>query len=129
MANFTINKHYSFNTYAPSVLGASYDNVKLVGILDYSSAIKIKNVEQLHRQVYPYLIPGTPSDSSSYVYYHFKKGDLDIVLASYWILDSSVVEVTSININVTVFDAKITDVDIIRSQLNLLGFTFDIKIV
>lgn len=124
-----INRHYSFNTYAPSILGASYRNAKLIGILDYTSAIKIKNIEQLHRQVYPYLIPGTPNDLTSYTYYHFVVGQTEVVLSSYWIVESSIEEVTSVNINIRVFNTQPSDVQIIRDQLSLLGYTFDIGMV
>ena len=38
MATFTINQRYSFNTAAPDILGAAYNNVKLTGITNYEIA-------------------------------------------------------------------------------------------
>lgn len=124
-----INKSYNFSLYAPSVLGAQKMNAKLIGILDYSSAIKLKNIEQLHRMVYPSLPSGTPSDLTKYLYYNFLVNNESIVLASHWIIPSSIVEVTSINLIVDIYNVQTSDIEIIRKQLSLLGMNFTIKIV
>jgi hypothetical protein len=131
--NLQINKMYNFSLYAPAVLGASYRNAKLIGILDYTSALKIKNVEQLHRQVYPYLPAGVVNNPKTYTYYHFKyekSGNYyDLVIANPWFIESSVVEVTSINLSILVNNVSLNDIEIIRSQLRLLGYNFTLDIV
>jgi len=130
--NLQINKTYNFNLYAPSVLGASYRNAKLIGILDYTSALKIKNVEQLHRQVYPYLPAGVINNPKTYTYYHFKyekSGSYyDLIVAHPWFIESSVVEVNSFNLFITVNNVSNNDIEIIRNQLRLLGYNFTLDI-
>jgi len=131
--NLQINKMYNFNLYAPSVLGASYRNAKLIGILDYNSALKIKNIEQLHRQVYPYLPAGVINNPRNYTYYHFRyeqSGSYrDLIIANPWFIEPSVTEVNSFNILISVNNVDLNDVEIIRNQLRLLGYNFTFDIV
>jgi hypothetical protein len=131
--NLQINKTYNFSLYAPSVLGASYRNAKLIGILDYTSALKLKNVEQLHRQVYPYLPTGVINNPKSYTYYHFRYEQsgsyYDLVIANPWFVESSVTEVNSLNLSISINNVSLDDVEVVRSQLRLLGYNFTLDIV
>ena len=126
MTTLSINKLYKFYTYAPSILGASFDKAKLVAILDYNSAIKHKNVEFLQKQVYPFLPASTPRNVKDYVFYKFQtESDSNIIMANYWLIDESTVEITTLNLNVNVLNVSTQDISVIREQLRLLGYTFE----
>lgn len=126
MATLSINKYYNFSVYANSVLGTTYTNAKLVSILDYHTALKFGNIELLHKQVFPYLPTGTPSDNTKYTYYLFNYLGSNIVLADVWLLDSSIVETLGLNYTVRLNNISNTQYTIVRDQLRLLGISFDI---
>ncbi len=126
MTVLAINKLYKFYTYAPSILGAAFDKAKLVAILDYNGAIKQKNVEFLQKQVYPYLPASTPRNLKEYTFYKFQtESNSNIIVANYWLINESTEEITTLNLNVNVFDVSTQDVATIREQLRLLGYTFE----
>ena len=43
-----INNKYNIVTKAPEILGASYNNAKLIGIVDYTVALKTKDIYSLN---------------------------------------------------------------------------------
>lgn len=122
----SLNKYYNFSVYANSVLGSSYKNAKLVSILDYNTALKFANIELLHRQVYPYLPPGTIADLTKYSYYLFKYNDKDVVLADVWIEQASIEETQGLNYTLRLNNITSPQLATIRDQLRLLGVSFDI---
>lgn len=126
MLNLTINNHYNFSLYANSVLGSSYKGLRLSSILDYSVAVKFGNISLLHKQVYPYLPPGTPKDLTKYTYFLFKDGDKQIVIAEEWIIPSSVEQTVGKDYTIVLKNTTTEKVAIIRDQLRLLGISFDI---
>lgn len=121
---YVINKLYNFNTYAVTVLGATFSKAKLVAIMDYFTASKEKNVDILQKQVLPFLPPGTPLDIINYTFYKFKTdAGPYIVLASYWIDNSSQSVCVSLNASFLINNIVDSDVPIIVEQLRLLGYT------
>lgn len=46
-----INATYSYSTIAPGVLGASFSNMKLIGILSPTEALKIQDIRTIHSQI------------------------------------------------------------------------------
>lgn len=126
MPTLNLNKHYNFSLYPNAVLGTVYQNTKLVSILDYNIALKFANIELLHKQIYPYLPPGTNPDLTSYTYYLFKHNDKDLVIADSWIIDSSIEETSGLNYNLRLNNITSSQYNIIRDQLRLLGISFDI---
>lgn len=127
MSTLSINKHYNFSVYANSILGTSYKNTKLVSILDYTTALKFGNVELLHRQVYPYLPPGTPSDHTRYSYYLFSHNGKTLVLADVWIVASSIEETEGLNYTLRLSNITSSQLAIVRDQLRLLGIQFTVS--
>ena len=127
MATLAINKHFNFSVYANSILGTSYRNAKLVSILDYNTALGFANIELLHRQIYPYLPPNTPSDLTKYTYYLFNYNGKNIVLADVWIIVSSVEETEGLNYTLQLNNITSVQLSTIRDQLRLLGINFIIK--
>lgn len=126
MTVLSINKHYNFSVYANSVLGTSYKNTKLTSILDYNTALKFANIELLHRQVYPYLPPNTPSDLTKYTYYLFTYNNKPIVLADVWILQNTIEETEGLNYDLKLRNITSAQLAVIRDQLRLLGISFEI---
>lgn len=127
MSDMKISHYYNFSLFANSILGSSYRGAKLTSILDYGTAVKFGSVDLLHKQIYPYLPPGTPKDISKYTFYLFKHRDKDIVLAETWIVPGSVEESEGVNYTLTLSNVTDSEVNLIRDQLRLLGITFSIS--
>lgn len=126
MSTLVINNHYNFSLYANSVLGSSYKGFRLSSILDYNVAVKFGNIDLLHRQVYPYLPPGTPKDHTKYTYFLFQSDNKQLVVAQEWIIPSSIEQTVGRDYTITIRNSTDTQVAIVRDQLRLLGLTFDI---
>lgn len=126
MVTLSINNHYDFSVYANAVLGASYENARVVSILDYHTALKFDNIVLLHRQVYPYLPSGTSEDLTRYTYYLLRVGDKDVVLADVWIVANSVVQSSGTSYTVKLMNVSSGQMAIVRDQLKLLGISFDV---
>lgn len=120
---FKIGSTYNIPTRAPAILGATYKQVVLKGIVDYESAIAISNIELLHRQIYPILPIGTPDNPRQYNWYHFKTTNgTSFVLAHVWIDIDNVDEIIN---KVGIFTVpSITDADAVRilNQLRAMGY-------
>lgn len=126
MLSMSINNHYDFSVYANSILGVSYQNARLVSILDYNTALKFDNVVLMNRQVYPYLPEGTLEDLTRYTYYLFKVAERSVVLADVWVVSDSVVLSSGVNHTVTLMNISSGQLAIVRDQLRLLGISFSI---
>lgn len=122
----TINNHYDFLVYANSILGASFQNARLVSILDYQTALKFDNVVLMHRQVFPYLPEGTLEDLTRYSYYLFKVGEHSVLLADVWIVSQSLTLSTGSSHSLTLLNVSANQLSIVRDQLRLLGISFTV---
>lgn len=133
MTQLTVGTSYSFNTRAPSILGASIRNAKLGAILDYRIArtMERENIDLKYRQIFPLLPPGTPSDVKGGIYYSFtSENGENFIMCNQWIDETSIVEVSYVNITVHLQAAQTTDVLVIRDALNskgLTGFTIEVN--
>lgn len=129
MLNVSLGKTYTFNTKAPGLLGATIRNAKLIGVVDYNTALTYDNIDLKFRTIYPVLPAGTPDDPRSCAYYHFQSESGEkIVLAEVWIEELTLEVVEHINFAVTVTDASLQDMTRVRDALLALGFTrFNIK--
>lgn len=123
----SVNNFYNFSLHTNPVLGITYLNARLVGVLDYQSALKLSNVVLLHRQIYPYLPAGTVEDQSKYTYYHFIVGGKSVVLADVWLIDSSVELSTGSIYTVRLMNITTAQAAVIRDQLRLLGVVFSME--
>lgn len=121
--NFQIGKTYTFNTYAPSILGTTIKNAKLKSILDYESATKIEAVILKHRAIYPLLPTGTIDNPESYTFYYFQSESGEkIIIAEPWIVESTIEIVEHINLQVTLPGVSLADTSRIRDALNAMGY-------
>jgi hypothetical protein len=125
MPSLTINRHYNLSLYPNSVLGNIFNNIKLVSILDYTTALKFSNVELLQTQIRPYLPPGTNLNHHDYTYYLFSYKDKQIVIADAWIIPTSIEETSGSSYTIRLNNITNTQLAIVRDQLRLLGISFD----
>ena len=124
MYNYQIGTSYNFNTLAPAILGATFQNAKLLSIMDFNTATKFTNVSQQAQIVYPVLPAGTPVNPSSYVYLLFQTSTgATVVLANVWINESTVVVSTTATITVVLTNVTTADVSVIRNMLLNAGYT------
>jgi len=130
-----LNNTYNLNTYSPVIFGSNLKGLKLTGILDYNTAVKFDNIPSIQNQMLPYLpanaVGGAfnyATDIFKYIYYKFiDSNNKEYIIADAWIIPSSIILVTNINIQVNVTNAQITDIPIIRDQLRALGYIFTIS--
>lgn len=124
MYAYTIGQTYNFNTLAPAILGASFQNSKLVGMLSYDQAVKYTNIDQQAQIVYPALPQGTPTDPTSYIYLVFEtSAQTTVVLANVWINETTIAPSSSTTITVVIAGVTLADVQPIRNQLLQMGYT------
>lgn len=122
--NLTLGTTYTFNTLAPSILGAIIQNAKLISILDYDSAKHYDTVDLKYRAIYPLLPAGTPDRPEHTIYYRFiSESGEPIILAESWIDEASVEAVEFVTIQVLLQQANLSEVTRIRNALNALGYT------
>lgn len=121
---FEINKVYTFNTKAAAILGAMFKNAKLLGIMDYTTALSYDTIDLKYRSIYPLLPIGTPDQPKSCIYYRFQSESGErIILADQWIDMASIDVIDHINFKVTVNQASTQDMTRVRDALLALGFT------
>jgi hypothetical protein len=124
VSNFIVGSTYSFTTLAPSVLGGSFTNAQVIGIVNYGIALAITNIATLQKTVFPLLPPGSPSNYEDYNYIVFSTGtNSKLVLADAWINQGSIVQITGTAINITINNASLADVAILQKELTAMGYT------
>lgn len=128
-----VNKSYTIATIAPSVLGVSYKNLKLVKVLNFLDAVKedtgIVNKNSL---VFKSINQSPTPDPSLSAYYVFEDplGNR-VTLSEGWIDPSSIVEENLIErFRVDFFNVSAADSQKIQQYLRDLGYkTFTASIV
>lgn len=119
-----IGKTVSFTTHATSILGTNYNRVKVLGILDYESAMQYINVSVMSVNVYPSLPEGTSKDYQNYQYLKIKHDTgVSGCVAIEWIDEATFVEHEGVNITFRVENANAADADKIRKILAFNNFT------
>lgn len=115
---------YNFNTLVSSILGATYKNASLVGMVNYAGALKYINVAQMQANIQPLLPSGTPTDATKYIYYIFKLQDgSQFITADQWLDATSIVPVTTTTLTVVITGAGPADITPIKNALVLLGYS------
>ena len=121
--NLQLGKVYTFNTTAPSLLGVTIRNAKLISTMGYSEAIGLENIDLKYRSIYPLLAEGTPDTPEACIYYRFaSESGEKIILADQWIQESSIEVIEHIQFRVTFSDASLIDMTRVRDALNALGY-------
>lgn len=120
-----IGKVVTFTTRAPSLLGASFNRVKVLGILDRDTALNYRDVTATHINLYPTihaLDPTFPPNATDYLYIkiQYEDGRVD-VLGWLWLDTNSIVEITSASATVKVDNITLADIPRIRNALLSIG--------
>lgn len=124
MADFRVQKTYTFDTLAPAALGSQFKNAVMLGELSYELAKGRENVDLKYRQIYPALPPGTPDDPTKARYFVFRtESGETTVLCDQWINMESIVEVTGVDFKVSFVQALPEDITRVRTLLTSAGFT------
>lgn len=123
MATFSINKVYNFNTLAPTILGLSYENMKVISMMAAEEAMKYRDIYTLHTSLVP-TITGLPTNAGdvTFMLLENKVGERT-VLAIEYIDPISVTQVTTINIRVELLDVTTDDLAIVTARFKELGYT------
>lgn len=120
---FTFNGTYNFSTLAPTILGNSFTNQKVIGILTAKQAYKIKDVYTLHNSLVG-VIPNLPAsaDDCTFILFEDSLGN-EIVMANEYIDQNSISSISTVNIRIDILNAVTSDIPIIRTRLLELGYT------
>jgi len=125
-----INKTYTFDTIAPTILGSNLRNLKVIAITTSTEAVKYDDIYTRNAQIRSIVTNNLP-DVNAMVFAVFTNpvGD-KIVLSTDWIVTNSITEVTSTDIKLTVRGIRNIDVQTISNVLHELGFVnLDIEIL
>lgn len=129
MYSYKLKSNYSFNTHAPSILGTSVRNAKLIAILDYEVAASFTTPNTSHANIFPHLPAGTPNNPQKYTYLLFQMESGDkVVYANVWIDEQTLRETTTSTITVVIENAVSGDEVKIRNLLSLSGYKFQIAV-
>jgi hypothetical protein len=106
------------------LLGTDFQNVTVLAILDYESALGLADIPAMHENVYPYLPAGSPRDPSTYDYLKIRtSAGRTVVLGMPWINESSITLVSSQKMLVTIDGVGSADIARVRTALNQNGYS------
>ena len=119
MINFNYGVEYSFNTYAPFILGSKYEELTYAGTVNYFVANKLGvNCYLTHRQIYHLLPKSTPDNPTLYTYHLFITNNKGVkVFGDPWINKASIQEGKKLNVILTIPNVLNDDLAIIRDRL------------
>lgn len=120
--DLNLNNTYSFSTIAPGVLGASYSNMKLIGMMTASEALKISDIYTIHSNVLSVANTKTLPDSvNDCQFLKFSSPDgSDLVIAFEYL--TNVTKVESKKLRITISNYTQTDWTLISETIRELGY-------
>lgn len=120
---FELKKVYSFDVFAPSILGTEFKNVTILSIMDYETALQQADIPAIHTNVYPDLPSGLPDDPSQYDYVRIRTASgVATILGIPWIDLDTVELVESRRMTVKIEGVSSADVERVRIALVQNGF-------
>lgn len=127
---FEIKGVYNFDVYPSAILGTSFQNVTILSIMDYESALNFGDIASLHINVFPYLPDGTPDDPTATDYVRIRTSSgVATILGVNWINLLTIEQVNSRRAVVTVEGVTNSDVPRIINALVQNGFNnVDVKL-
>lgn len=130
MPTFKINKTYAFNTLAPSILQDRYSSMRVISLMDLTSALKYADVITLKQQVDTIInVPTTIANEMTFVLFENTISKDKVVLSTEWIEEESIEEVTTLIATLKIKDIDSSELNIIRETLVELGFNnFEVKV-
>lgn len=130
MTNYALQlkSAYNFTMRAGAILGYSYKNAVVLGLLDFESARALQDIAPIHAQIYSQLPPGTPRDATQLTYVKVRTSTGETrVFAMDWIAEQPTL-VTSQSFTVLVHNVSAGDQARLRQALLANGFnSFEIS--
>lgn len=123
---FSINKRYNFITLAPPILGAKFNNVKVIGVYSFKEAInKRLDLPTINSQIFTALNQNPIPDPKDLVWVEFETDkEIPLIMATAWIDPNSITLSNNLgNLNMTVESITDTDVNKITKLLRDMGYT------
>lgn len=120
----SLNKVYKFNTIAPGILGATFENMKVVGIINYKEALLFEDIISIHTKVTTTVTNvSLPMDYQDCTYVKFENGSgLTKILALEYIQADSIVEIQTKKLIITINNFSDQDPTIVSNALKDLGY-------
>lgn len=116
----------SFEVYPAAVLGARFDNVKVMGVFDKDTARMWIDPDAMHVNVYPTLPESTPDDPSQYQFVKLKHSNGHItILGVPWIREDTIEISQRGTLTLSVKDVGPVDKDRIVRALAANGYQVD----
>ncbi|MBE0438159.1 MAG: hypothetical protein IBX57_00130 [Gammaproteobacteria bacterium] len=113
----------SFDTYPASIIGARFEDVKVMALLDKETAKQYIDPDTLHVNVYPLLPAGSPDDPDAYQYVKLKHPNGNItVIGTPWIIPDTLSIVNKGNLTILIEDVTVTDREVILRAIKDNGY-------
>ena len=121
----TVGRLYTFNTYAPEVLGLTQINVKCVAIMNAQNALRDGiDIHAMHERIRPHLPTGYNNDPLTMTYVKLRNtSGLETIYSMDWINMATVKETSPRRIVATINGVSEADVNTIREALVIQGYT------
>jgi hypothetical protein len=121
---FEIKGVYNFDVYPTVILGDDFNNVTILAILDYETALQTADIPAIHTNVFPYLPTGIPDDPSQYDYVRIRTASgAATILGIPWINLDTLELVESRRMTVKIEGVNSSDVERVRIALVQNGFS------
>lgn len=125
MYDFQAGETYSFQTFAPGLLGNNFQNILVKAVLDADTAALFADIQALHRQLWPYINQANPAlvnDPTQYTYLRLQgiSGDAQII-AVQWIDPASITSIANQTLYITIPNTLPSEVDNIRAAIVAQG--------
>lgn len=126
MYDYQAGQTYSFQTYAPSVLGDGFQNILIQGVMtaDVAAALGFDYVAQ-HRIVYPFVKAADPSivnDPTQFTYLRCKSiSGTPVIIAAEWINESTITTVATKTLYITIPNTLDSEVPGIQAAIIAQG--------
>lgn len=116
----------SFEVYPTSIIGNTFENVKMKGIYDPTTARRFgADIESLHANIYPTLPQGSTDDdpySYNYVEIEQPSGERKIIGVK-WIKPESIKIQSTSRVTMVFEDMSPTNLERVRQSLSAIGVT------
>ncbi len=122
LSQLTIGSTVSFDVYPAAIIGSSFDDVKVLAILDMDTASFWIDPLALHINVKPSLPDGVPDDPQDYQYLKLKhpNGNVEVIGVP-WIREDTISHSQAGTLVITVDDVGPEDRDTIVRALSANG--------
>lgn len=130
--NFKRGSKYSFDTFAPQILGNEYSAIQIKSILDYEDAAAAEDVRAIHSQVLGYITDPTVSIPKDWTKLTYLKIVSDVgkhrIIAAEWIKEDSIREISEVDCTVFIPGLRNDQADLIAQALSQNGIiNFEIQ--